>query len=476
MGGCPQCNGSRPEAPAAGGARLGETLTIAPLGFYRRQIAAESDLTLNIAIIGAGPAGYYTAEAALKHWGGAARIDIIDRLPTPYGLIRAGVAPDHQSIKAVTKRYEATNLGRGVRFVGNVQVGRDVSVQELLGLYDAVVLSVGAPHDKPVGIPGDDLPGVLGSAAFVGWYNGHPDFAGLDVPLSHHGAAIIGNGNVAIDCARILAKTVAELETSDIAQHAVDALRGSAVRDIHIVGRRGPHQASFTTKEAGELGHLDRAYPVVRPGDFPPIDADAALEPGHRKMVTHLRSFALLERGDKPVTINFEFFRRPVAVEGNRKAERLIVETTRLEDGQAVGTGELHAIPCGLVIACIGYRTSTLADTPYDNGKGRFACDDAGRIFRGLYASGWARRGPSGTIGTNRPDGFSVVEAIVADGIAPKGKDARDALDRLLASRGVRSTDFDQWQVIDAAEVARARPGAPREKLVSVAEMLGLLE
>ena len=262
-------------------------------------------MTLSIAVIGAGPAGYYTAEAALKHWGGAARIDIIDRLPTPYGLIRAGVAPDHQSIKAVTRRYEATNLGQGVRFVGNVMVGRDVTIAELLALYDAVVLSVGAPHDKPIGIPGDDLPGVLGSGAFVGWYNGHPDFAGLQVPLSHHGAAIIGNGNVAIDCARILAKTPDELSVSDISQHAIDALRGSAIRDIHIVGRRGPHQASFTTKEAGELGHLERAQPILRAGDLPPIEDDAALEPGHRKMVTHLRGFAALERGVKPGTINF---------------------------------------------------------------------------------------------------------------------------------------------------------------------------
>ena len=432
-------------------------------------------MTLNIAIIGAGPAGYYAAEAALKHWGGTAKIDIIDRLTTPYGLIRAGVAPDHQSIKAVTRRYEATNLGQGVRFVGNVMVGREVSIEELTQLYDAVILSVGAPYDKPIGIPGDDLPGVLGSAAFVGWYNGHPDFADLQVPLSHHGAAIIGNGNVAIDCARILAKTPEELETSDIAQHAVDALRGSAVRDIHLVGRRGPHQASFTTKEAGELGHLERAHPVVRPGDLPPLEADAALEPGHRKMVTHIRGFAALPKSDKPVTINFEFFRRPVAVEGNGKAERLIVETTRLEDGKAVGTGELHAIPCGLVIACIGYRTATIAGVPYDDKLGRFGSDADGRIFPGLYASGWARRGPSGTIGTNRPDGFSVIDAIVGDGLTGKGGDAPAVLDALLESRGVDPVHFANWQQIDAAEVAAARPGAPREKIVRLAAMMAAL-
>ncbi|KPF70802.1 pyridine nucleotide-disulfide oxidoreductase [alpha proteobacterium AAP81b] len=432
-------------------------------------------MTLNIAIIGAGPAGYYTAEAALKHWGGAAKIDIIDRLPTPYGLIRAGVAPDHQSIKAVAKRYEATNLGAGVRFLGNVMLGRDVSIDELLKLYDAVVLSVGAPHDKALGIPGDDLPGVVGSGAFVGWYNGHPDFADLPVDLSHHGVAIIGNGNVAIDCARILAKTPAELATTDIAGHTLEVLAGSAVTDIHIVGRRGPHQASFTTKEAGELGHLDRAVPVVRPGDLPPLEDDAALEPGHRKMVGHIRSFAVEPRPVKPVTIHFEFFRRPVAVEGEGRAQRLIVETTRLEGGQAVGTGELHAIPCGLVIACIGYRTATIPGVPYDAGRGRFVSDDAGRIFPGLYASGWARRGPSGTIGTNRPDGFSVVEAIAADVPAGKGGDAGAALDALLASRSVRATHFGDWQALDKHEVGRARPGAPREKFVTVAEMLGLL-
>lgn len=431
-------------------------------------------MTLNIAIVGAGPAGYYTAEAAQKMWGEGVRIDIIDRLPTPYGLIRAGVAPDHQSIKAVTKRYEATNLAPGTRLVGHVMVGRDVSVEELLGLYDAVVLSVGAPLDKPIGIPGDDLPGVVGSAAFVGWYNGHPDHAGLQVDLSHHGAAIIGNGNVAIDCARILAKTVDELATTDIAGHALSVLGGSAVRDVHIIGRRGPHQASFTTKEAGELGHLLRAQPIVKPGDLPPEAEDAALEPGHRKMVTHLRSFAGQARGDKPVTINFEFFRRPVAVEGHGKAERLIVETTRLEDGQARGTGELHAIPCGLVIACIGYRTAAIPGVNWSDALGRFPTDDAGRIAPGLYASGWARRGPSGTIGTNRPDGFSVIDAMVADGISASGKAGGPGLDALLASRGVKPVDFAGWQKIEAAEVAGARAGAPREKIADVTKMLDI--
>jgi ferredoxin--NADP+ reductase len=210
----------------------------------------------------------------------------------------------------------------------------------------------------------------------------------------------------------------------------------------------------------------------VRPGDFPPESEDAALDPGQRKMVTHLRGFAGLPRGDKPVTINFEFFRRPVAVEGHGKAERLIVETTRLENGQAVGTGELHAIPCGLVIACIGYRTAEIPGVNWSDKLGRFPTDDAGRIAPALYASGWARRGPSGTIGTNRPDGFSVVAAMVEDGIAASGKAGPAGLDALLASRAITASDFAGWQKIEAAEVAAARTGAPREKLVDVTKML----
>lgn len=445
-----------------------------------RDVFREAVVTLNIAIVGAGPAGFYAAEAALKAFGGEAKIDIIDRLPTPFGLIRAGVAPDHQSIKAVTKRYAATAVGAGVRYLGNVMLGRDVSIAELRGLYDAVILSVGAPEDRPLGIPGDDLPGVLGSAAFVGWYNGHPDFADLAVPLGHHGVAIIGNGNVAIDCARVLAKTTAELAESDIAQHALMALEASAVRDVHIVGRRGPHQASFTTKEAGELGHLARARAIVKPQDLPPLEDDAALEPGHRKMVGHLRSFAAVQTAeDKPVSIHFEFFRRPVAVEGDGRVERLIVETTRLEDGRAVGTGELHVIPCGLVIAAIGYKSAAIEGAGFSEQMGRFACDEAGRIEAGLYASGWARRGPSGTIGTNRPDGFSVIDSVAVDlaagAIGSCTGAGGDGLDALLARRGARVTSFGDWERLDAAEVARARPGAPREKIVRVDEMLDLL-
>jgi ferredoxin--NADP+ reductase len=418
---------------------------------------------MHVAIIGSGPAGFYTAEALLKEIPGV-RVDIIDRLPTPYGLIRAGVAPDHQSIKAVDRRYAATAAADGVRFVGHVSIGSDVSMAELQQLYDAVVLATGAPHDRQLGVPGEDLPGVLGSAAFVGWYNGHPDFADLDVPLGHPGACVVGNGNVAIDVARILAKTPEELGTSDITKHSRDVLNLSRVTDIHLIGRRGPYQASFTPKEMGELGHLTRAQPLVDPAHLPPVDNDAALEPGLRKTVTHLRAFAATPPAGKPITVTFDFLTRPVRVEAVGEHLRLIVERTRLDGDVAVGTGELRGIDCGLIVSCIGYRSSPIEGAAFDDRAGRFANDD-GLITAGLYAAGWARRGPSGTIGTNRPDGFGIAARIAAE-VTPGGKAGGAGLDALLAARGVRATCFADWQRIDAAEIAAARPGSPREKLV----------
>src|SRR5256885_2660144 len=235
----------------------------------------------HFAVIGSGPAGFYTAEALEKAYAGKARVDILDRYPVPYGLIRFGVAPDHQSLKAVSKRYDKVAECAGVDFIGNVTVGRDVSVAELLDLYDGVILAIGAPHDRKLGIPGEDLPGVVGSGEVVGWYNGHPDFADLAPPPGGTHAAAIGHGNVALDCARILSKTCHEFEGSDIVGHALDALDRSAIETITILGRRGPHQIAMTPKELGELGHLEAASPVVDAADFPPVEADDALEPGH---------------------------------------------------------------------------------------------------------------------------------------------------------------------------------------------------
>jgi ferredoxin--NADP+ reductase len=432
----------------------------------------------HVAVVGSGPAGYYTAEALTKQFGDAVEVDIIDCLPTPYGLIRAGVAPDHQSIKAVYKRYEGTSLSGQVRFVGNVLVGRDVSIGELLQNYNAVVLATGAPHDRPLGVAGDELAGVIGSAAFVGWYNGHPEFAGLAPPLAIDTAVVVGVGNVALDVARILAKTPAEFDGSDIVGHALDALGQHTLKRIVILGRRGPHQIQMTPKELGELGHLLRAAPLVDPADFPPESEDAALDPGQRKSVTHLRNFAA-NRRDAEVIVDFDFFARPVRVEGDGHVERVVVERTALNDkGSAVGTGEEYVIPCSMVVSCIGYRTPPIPGVPYDEDLGRFANDD-GRIAMPngrLYCVGWAKRGPSGTIGTNRPDGFLIAEEIAADDPSPDQRPGGAALDAVLAERGVRMVSFSDWRNIDAAEVARAREGSPREKFVAVDEMLAAIQ
>jgi NADPH-dependent glutamate synthase beta subunit-like oxidoreductase len=429
----------------------------------------------HVAIIGSGPAGYYTAEALQKLYGDEVQIDMIDRLPVPYGLIRSGVAPDHQSIKAVYRRYEKVALSPNVRFVGNVCVGPDVAVGELTELYDAVVLATGAPHDRPLDIPGADLPGVVGSAAFVGWYNGHPDFADLDPPLDVAAAAVIGNGNVALDVARILSKTRTEFAGSDIVGKALDALEASAIRTVHVLGRRGPHQIAMTPKELGELGHLEDAAPLVDLADFPPGGDDALLEPGMRKSVTHLREFANLP-GGKRKAIDFDFFAMPVAVEGEGRVERLVVERTALTDDlRSVGTGERYTIPCGLVVSCIGYQTPPIEGVPYEHGRGRFANHD-GVIGSGLYCVGWARRGPTGTIGTNRPDGFEVAERIFAEHPpAGGGKAGGLGLDTLLNARGVEPVAFRDWQRIEAAETGRAREGSPREKFTSIAEMIAAL-
>ena len=429
----------------------------------------------HVAIVGSGPAGYYSAEALQKQFGEDVRIDVIDRLPTPFGLVRSGVAPDHQSLKAVAKRFEKVALSDTARFVGNIRVGEHVSIAELLDLYDAVILATGAPHDRPLDVPGADLPGVVGSAAFVGWYNGHPEFADLDPPLDVEAAVVIGNGNVALDVARILSKTPAEFVGSDIVSHAFAVLGNSRIRTIHVLGRRGPHQIAMTPKELGELGHLEAASPRVDIADFPPEIDDALLEPGMRKSVTHLREFAAAG-ADKFRTIDFDFYAMPVGIGGHGKVERVTVERTRLtEDLRSVGTGETYDLDCGLVVSCIGYTTPPIEGVPFEHGRGRFA-NSGGVIGPGLYCVGWARRGPSGTIGTNRPDGYEVAETRAADlGRGDSGKSGRRGLDALLSGRGADIVTFRDWQTIEAAETGRAREGNPREKFVAVAEMLSAI-
>ena len=432
----------------------------------------------HLAIIGSGPAGYYTAEAAQKQWGDDVRVDIFDRLPVPYGLIRTGVAPDHQSIKGVSNRYEKTALSDNVRFVGNISVGQDVTVDELQGLYDAVIFATGAPNDRPLAIPGEELGNVFGSAAFVGWYNGHPNFATLDPDLSGRHAVIVGMGNVALDVARILSKTEAEFAGSDIVSHALDLLKRSKLETITILGRRGPHQIAMTPKELGELGKLENACPRVNPADLPPEDDDAVLEPGQRKSVGHLRSFAAIpesERGQFGKEVNFHFFGVPERIIGNGRIEALEVSRTALRDGKLVATGEVETVPCDLLISCIGYRTSPIPGVPFDERAGRFA-NDEGRILPGLYCVGWARRGPTGTIGTNRPDGFSIIEKIAEDfdsgALGTARKDGRPGFDALAESRKLDIVTFRDWKKIEEAEERAAREGAPREKFVHIEEMI----
>jgi ferredoxin--NADP+ reductase len=429
----------------------------------------------HFAVVGSGPGGFYTAEALNKAYGDKARVDVLDRYPVPYGLVRFGVAPDHQSLKAVSKRYDTTAETAGVDFIGNVTVGRDLSIAELLDLYDAVVLAIGAPHDRKLGIPGEDLPGVIGSAAFVGWYNGHPEFADLNPPLGGTQAAVIGNGNVALDCARILSKTRGELEAGDIVNHALAALEASPIRTVTILGRRGPLQISMTPKELGELGHLEAATPVVDPADFPPLEADEALEPGQRKSVSILREYAANGAdASKESRMIFDFFAKPLRIEGDGKAERIIVERTKLDESdRAVGTGETYDVAASLVISSIGYSTPPMEGVPYDQRGGKFL-NENGKIADRLYCVGWARRGPTGTIGTNRPDGYEVaaqIEAAMPPG-SSSDRGGVEGLKALLATRNVMPTDYDDWRKIEQTETANARPGSPREKFVRVEDWL----
>ena len=347
----------------------------------------------------------------------------------------------------------------------------DVSVPHKLGREEAkrrIAANIGSLQGP---IPG-------GAAEFVGWYNGHPEFADLDPPLSGTHAAVIGNGNVALDCARILAKNGHEFEGSDIVGHALDALGKASTKTITILGRRGPHQIAMTPKELGELGHLEDSSPFVDIADFPPVEADEALEPGHRKSITILREFAASGTDPhKPKQMIFDFFAKPLRIEGEGKAERIIVEATRLDDdGRAVGTGEIYEVPASLVISAIGYSTPPLAGVPYDERHGHYL-NDHGQIGDGLYCVGWARRGPTGTIGTNRPDGYEVAEQVAAAMPAGSGGGlpGGDGLDALLRERGVEATSFDDWRTIEKAEEAQARPGSPREKFVVPADWMKVL-
>jgi len=433
-------------------------------------------MTISVAIIGSGPSGFYTADSLLKS-GQDVRIDIIERLPTPFGLIRGGVAPDHQTTKKVAKAYEKTALQDGVAYFGNVEVGRDVTIEELQAAYDAVVLAVGAPTDRKLGIPGSDKIGVFGSADFVGWYNGHPDFTNLNPDLNVKAAAVVGVGNVAIDVARVLVKTPHEMAETDIADHAARAVQASPLTDVYLLGRRGPIEAKFTNVELREMGKLDNCVPIIHPEQLPDTitgdwsDRDLRLK--ERNLAT-LREFPDVDPAGKQKRVHFEFFANPVEVLGGERVEGLRVERTKVEGSRAVGTGEFFDIECGLVIAAIGYYSVPIAGVPFDSDKGIVVHTD-GRVGDGVYAVGWIKRGPTGVIGTNKPDGEIAAQQILED-VGAGGKPGRDALQAMLGERGVRVVSYADWQKIEQAEIAGAAGTAPRRKFVTVPEMLAVLD
>lgn len=434
-------------------------------------------MSLSVAIVGAGPAGFYTAAALLKE-GEGHRIDILERLPTPYGLIRFGVAPDHQTTKRVVRQFHRIALDERVSYFGNVTVGRDVQLEELRDLYDVVVLTVGAGNDRPLGVPGGDKGGVIGSAAFVGWYNAHPDWRALDPDLDGDAAVVIGNGNVAIDVARILVKTAAETAESDLVDYAARAINGSPIRDVYIVGRRGPVEAKFTNVELREMGALKDAAVIVDEAQLP---GDVGNLPEGRerrikeKNLASLQAFAAIEGGEKTRRVHFVFYASPVEIKGGDRVEAVRFERTRVEDGRALGTGDFFEIPCGLVVAAVGYRSDPVPGAPFDAATATVPNDD-GRVAPGLYAAGWIRRGPSGVIGTNRPDAVAVAARVAEDFPNGGGKSGRTAFESLLKTRNVRVVSFDDWLALDEAEVAGAVSPAPRRKFVSVEAMLAHLD
>jgi ferredoxin--NADP+ reductase len=434
-------------------------------------------MDLRVAVVGSGPAGFYAASALLAS-DLDVTVDLIERLPTPWGLVRLGVAPDHPNIKAVSRAFERTAADPGFRFFGNVEVGKDVTHEELRERYDAVVYAFGAQTDRQLGIPGEDLPGSWAATAFVAWYNGHPDFQSLEFDLSHERAVVIGNGNVALDVARMLALTPEELAPTDTTDPAIAAINAAGVREIVVVGRRGPVQAAWTPVEVGELGEMQGADILVDPAE---LELDAASEaelaaapPTVRRNVDHLREFAAREPSGKPRAIRLRFLRSPVAILGEERVEGIELVRNELVDGRAVSTEERETIPCGIVFRSVGYRGVALPGIPFDEGSGTVP-NEGGRVEPGLYVAGWIKRGPSGVIGTNKKDATETIALLLEDaraGLLPARGEG--ALEDLLAEREVEAVLYAGWEAIDTAEKAAGEPhGRPRIKLATWDELLG---
>jgi ferredoxin/flavodoxin---NADP+ reductase len=445
-----------------------------------------------VAIVGSGPAGFYAAGHLLKsksHPDLCVQVDMFDRLPTPWGLVRAGVAPDHPNIKAVSRVYEKTAEHPEFRFYGNVELGRDLFHDDLTGRYHAVIYAVGAQTDRRMDIPGEDLPGSWAATEFVAWYNGHPDYPDLEFDLSAERAVVVGNGNVAADVARMLALTREELAETDVADHALEVLAESNVKEIVVLGRRGPAQAAFTNPELLELGDMTDADVFVDPGDaeLDPISkAFIESEAAHataKKNVDILGGYAAREPFGKPRRIVLRFLVSPVEILGEERVEGIrIVHNELVEDEtgavRARATDVTEELDCGLVFRSIGYRGTRVEGVPFDESRCVIP-NDRGRILErtGEYAVGWIKRGPTGIIGTNKRDAQETVNVLLEDldaGNLPAPSDPdRDTLEALLAERQPEAVSYAGWQAVDRVEREAGEPhGRPRVKLCSFDELL----
>jgi ferredoxin--NADP+ reductase len=403
---------------------------------------------------------------------------MIERLPTPWGLVRLGVAPDHPKLKSVSRAFERIAEQPGFRFLGNVEFGRDLQHVDLVRLYDAVIYAVGAQTDRRLGIPGEDLPGSWAATEFVAWYNGHPDYQELAFDLSVERAVVIGNGNVALDLARMLALTHGELAPTDATDASIEAIASSPIREIVVIGRRGPAQAAFTTPELQEMGELAGADVVVDPADLEGVQPHGT---NAERNVAVLQEFAAREPEGKPRRVVFRFFESPVAILGEDHVEGVELVRNDLDaDERAVPTDEHQTLPCGLVFRSVGYLGLELPGVPFDARRGTIP-NDGGRVELGVYCAGWIKRGPTGVIGTNKKDATETVQLLLEDAAAgrlePKPEASAAAVDALLAERGVQVVEYDGWMAIDEVErAAGEKGGRPRVKLCTWDALLAAAE
>ena len=445
---------------------------------------------LRIAIIGSGPSGFYAADPILKS-DVICTVDMYDRLPTPFGLVRGGVAPDHDKIRNVTKVYEKIATHERFSFLGNVKIGTDLQVKELNTHYDAVIFACGAESDRQLGIPGQDLAGSHTATSFVGWYNAHPDYRDFTFDLSQEVAVVIGVGNVAMDVARVLAKTVDELKTTDIAQHTLEALAESNIKEVHVIGRRGPAQAAFTPPEIKEMGELEDCDVIFDPAQIAlnPVSEQELSDRNVTRNYDFLKKYSENQRSGKKRRMYFRFLESPTEIKGNGCVQSVTLERNALQGGEpfkqkARGTGETTELDCGLIFASIGYHGNPIQGVPFHESWGIFPNQD-GRItdndkaVPGWYAVGWIKRGPSGIIGTNKPDSLETVKALLEDmpTLTPCETPSTEPILKLLAERNVHVVDLQAWHKIDAAEIVRGEAvGKPRERFTTISEMLAVLE